>query len=360
MAVHIVPHRPAIQRIPTGRFPHSIGLAHADEIMAVADIAALPEEATAERGSFSSFGVRSVLQVPIRVDGRTIGLVGFNSFERTAEWNDDLIRAARRVGQAIGVALVRQRAAHDIRVAWREAERANRAKDDLLASVSHELRTPLTVVLGTLEELGSGDVDEVMVGELVDMAASQAREMSYIVEDLLVEARAGIGGVSIQIGPVDVRTTAVAVVRELALEMSVVGLEGGGVFAAGDPVRVRQILRNLVMNANRYGGTDRRLVIADRGDMVSFEMRDSGDRLPDAISQRIFEPYQRAHHGEGSPVSIGLGLAVSRQLAGLMGGDVRYDHDGESVFSLVLPKWEESDSIGTDGLEPAPAEGVAQ
>ncbi len=220
-----------------------------------------------------------------------------------------------------------------------EAEAA--AKDQFIASVSHELRTPLTVVLGMLEELGSGTVDESMVTELVGMAASQAREMSYIIEDLLVEARAGIGGVSIQIGPVDVRATAASVVREADAGLALSGLESGRMFAAGDPVRVRQILRNLIMNATRYGGPQRQMVLVDLGDEVGFEVRDSGRPLPDAVAQRIFEPYQRAHHLEGSTTSIGLGLAVSRQLATMMGGDVRYHHDGESVFSLVLPKFDE-------------------
>jgi signal transduction histidine kinase len=115
------------------------------------------------------------------------------------------------------------------------------------------------------------------------------------------------------------------------------------VFASGDPVRVRQILRNLVVNAHRYGGSERRMALTDSNGTVTFEIRDSGGPLPETIAQRIFEPYQRAHHGEGSPASIGLGLAVSRQLAAMMGGDVRYHHDGESVFSLVLPKWEAVD-----------------
>jgi signal transduction histidine kinase len=211
-------------------------------------------------------------------------------------------------------------------------------KNRFIASVSHELRTPLTVVVGLASELGDDDgLSPVDRAELMRLIASQSREMQYIIEDLLVSARADIGAVSVTSEPVDLVEQTYAVVSELGSEPEAVAIEGVVPAAHADPVRVRQIIRNLIVNANRYGGPHRRVVLASREGVVVFEMRDDGAPLPPEDRERIFAPYERAHHRPGVTASVGLGLSVSRQLARLMGGELVYDHDGETVFRLTLP-----------------------
>ena len=104
-----------------------------------------------------------------------------------------------------------------------------------------------------------------------------------------------------------------------------------------DSLRVRQIIRNLAVNAGRYGGDRQRAIIYERGGEAVFEMYDSGAPIPDDARERIFQPYGRAHDSAGTTASVGLGLSVSRQLAGLMGGSLEYLYDGGSVFRLTLP-----------------------
>jgi signal transduction histidine kinase len=211
-------------------------------------------------------------------------------------------------------------------------------KNRFIASVSHELRTPLTVVVGLASELADdGGLAPVDRAELMRLIASQSREMQYIIEDLLVSARADIGAVSVASEPVDLVEQTYAVVSELGTEPEAVAIEGMVPAAHADPVRVRQIIRNLIVNANRYGGPHRRVVLASREGAVVFEMRDDGTPLPAEDRERIFAPYERAHHRPGVTASVGLGLSVSRQLARLMGGELVYDHDGETVFRLTLP-----------------------
>ncbi|MFP4552518.1 MAG: ATP-binding protein [Actinomycetota bacterium] len=207
-----------------------------------------------------------------------------------------------------------------------------RAKDEFIANVSHELRTPLTAVIGLTSELAEfKSLDGEMREEMLQLVAEQASEMSNIVEDLLVAARA-------EVGTVDTEIQEVALVDELRAT-----LDGLGMSAAhpkdvptvmADPRRVRQILRNLLTNAQRYGGPKLRVVSGSSHRMAWLEVRDNGEGIPDEEAERIFEPYVTS----GGKGSVGLGLAVARQLAELMGGSLQYERSaGESVFRLQLP-----------------------
>jgi signal transduction histidine kinase len=103
-----------------------------------------------------------------------------------------------------------------------------------------------------------------------------------------------------------------------------------------DPARVRQILRNLLTNLNRYGGSRRRVIGGASGTRAWVEVRDDGDGVSAMDRERIFQPYSSAHTGITG--SVGLGLSVARQLAELMGGTLTYRRDqDESVFRLELP-----------------------
>jgi signal transduction histidine kinase len=110
-----------------------------------------------------------------------------------------------------------------------------------------------------------------------------------------------------------------------------------GLQAVGDDARVRQILRNLLTNAVRYGGPNVAIEAIPDGDGVAITVTDDGDGVPEEAWERIFEPYQRGHETPGLPGSVGIGLAISRQLASLMGGDLTYRfEDGLSLFRLTL------------------------
>jgi signal transduction histidine kinase len=105
-----------------------------------------------------------------------------------------------------------------------------------------------------------------------------------------------------------------------------------------DPRRLRQVLRNLVSNAHRYGGNQIFVDVASEESFVALQVRDNGSGIPDELQSRVFEPYQTAHERVGVTGSVGLGLTVSRQLARLMGGDLTYHRVEEwSVFRLTLP-----------------------
>ncbi len=219
-----------------------------------------------------------------------------------------------------------------------------RAKDEFIASVSHEIRTPLTAVVGFASEL-QANADRYSAQELVDLlgvVAEQAGSVSHIVEDLLVAARADIGRLVVDPRPIDVRQEVERAIFDCEHERrergAVVKVDGDPAHAIADPGRFRQVVRNLLTNAYRYGGSSVEVRIANGGRMVHVRVVDDGDGVPAGREDLIFEPYQRGHDSTGPTRSIGLGLAVSKKLARLMDGDLVYRYEGgRSVFELAIP-----------------------
>jgi signal transduction histidine kinase len=222
----------------------------------------------------------------------------------------------------------------------RRMEELIETKNKFLATISHEIRTPLTAIVGFSQML---EADEQMSHEdrmlMVSAIVEQAHEVSDLVNDLLIAARAETGEVS-----VEARRTDIADQIEQTIS-------AGGSFTTGvqfdrpresvvaiaDPARVRQILRNLLTNAERYGGPDVSVSISLAGEWVEVDVVDDGPGLPHEEWEAIFQLYHRAHQ-DNRHEAVGIGLAVSRQLAELMGGTLEYfREDDRSVFRLKLP-----------------------
>ncbi len=228
------------------------------------------------------------------------------------------------------------------------------SKDRLIATVSHELRTPLTGVLGFAEILRDSE-DEFSSAErhgILASIADEARDMSNVVEDLLTAARAQMGNLSVRPAPIclgDIAKRVVDHAGDLDMSMNVVGDEGD---AFADEARVRQILRNLVVNAARYGGRRVRIEVASGYPTSRVRVCDDGSGIPESMREQVFEPYESAHHSSTQPGSLGLGLSISRALARMMDGDLTYDYRGGwSLFELTLPR--DASVSGSDELAAA-------
>ncbi len=216
-----------------------------------------------------------------------------------------------------------------------------RSKDEFLAAISHELRTPLTTVYGVAESLQEqyAELSDEDRRDLLHLVAVESRDLAHLIEDLLVASRADIGKVVVRRMPVDLQAEVSVVLEAIELERGVVldatAIEG---WATADPLRFRQILRNLITNAIRYGGEVVRVESKTNLEGAHIYVWDNGSGIPAESREAIFKPYERAHDRAGLPSSVGLGLTISRQLARLMGGDLSYDYQsGWSVFTLRLP-----------------------
>jgi two-component system sensor histidine kinase MtrB len=196
--------------------------------------------------------------------------------------------------------------------------------------------------VGLSEELaGNSDgFSEEDLAEFHQLIAQQSREVAYIVEDLLVAARVEIETVSIDVQPVDLDAEVAATIKGWPSEFGEIAHRPSGAKVEADPTRFRQITRNLLTNAMRYGGDEVVVATHSNGDRGILQVRDNGPGVAPEDLERIFEPYERATDVEVvRPGSVGLGLHVSRQLARLMGGDLTCRReDDETVFELTLPK----------------------
>ena len=220
-----------------------------------------------------------------------------------------------------------------------EKVRAKKARDEFVATISHELRNPMAVLLGLAQEMASRyeSFSEEDRREMADVMARQADDASAIIEDLLVAYREDMSRVTVVAEPFDIAEE-IRRVLEGVDEPVEFEPEEEELRVHADPRRTRQILRNLVSNAVRYGG-DEVKVITRRGGQGSIEIMvcDSGPALDPAEAERIFESYERGS-GLLDARSVGLGLSVARKLAGLMNGDLIYEHDGTySSFIVTLP-----------------------
>jgi signal transduction histidine kinase len=277
-----------------------------------------------------------------------------------------VIIAYWRFSESLEGALAREEAlrrgveAEKLQLETERLEHLVRSKDEFVASVSHELRTPLAAVMGFAEILRddqAGLSDEER-RELSSTIAQEAYDLAGIVEDLLVAARAEIDAIYISQVVVDIGANCAQVVEVLPANDQRrldIAEPPERVKAMADPVRLRQIVRNLITNAIRYGGETVCIEFSSHEGRVALTVRDNGAEIPPAQQERIFHPYFSAHHPGSQPSSVGLGLTVSRQLADMMGGHLHYKHDGQwSIFELDLPAALDVEAVDA-AVEPAVA-----
>ena len=178
---------------------------------------------------------------------------------------------------------------------------------------------------------------------MLSLVAASAQDLSFIVEDLVTAARYESKSLGLSCVPVNIGAQVAQVVAQVhATDAHPIEVNTGSADAMGDPARVRQVLRNLVVNALRYGGERIRITATEDGPIVRVAISDNGDGVPPGDEQRIFDAYQRGQGEPQQPGSMGLGLGISRDLARLMGGDLTYRRrNAETILELTLPAAED-------------------
>ena len=222
-----------------------------------------------------------------------------------------------------------------------ELEALVTSKSELIGAISHELRTPLTAVLGFLEVLIDPDHVCDDDAKLLEVACSQARDLASIVDDLLTAARLDNRELAIRVEDVDLLDAITAASRSIddaAADMEIA--VPSGVVVVADAARTRQVLRNLIGNALRYGRPPFGVGVTLGEGIVEVVVSDHGPEIDEGVSVRMWESFFSGGEGETSrPGSIGLGLAVSRRLVTLMGGSLTYRRrNGRTEFVLALPR----------------------
>jgi two-component system CheB/CheR fusion protein len=209
-------------------------------------------------------------------------------------------------------------------------------RDSFVAHVAHEIKNPLSAIVGMALVLRNETDPTPAQQEMLDLLISGASDIERVVEDLTHMSTGAGAPIWIAAEVLDLEPIARTVIETIEAASGVrIQLEGAA-SCVGDAVRIRQVLRNLLTNAVRYGGPEISVQLRSREDRAQIEVSDNGDGVPDEFSEIIFDNFSSAHNTvEGS---MGVGLAVSRQLTIGMGGSLSYEwKEGRTRFTVDLP-----------------------
>jgi signal transduction histidine kinase/integral membrane sensor domain MASE1 len=301
---------------------------------------------------------------PIAIGAEVVGVIEcFNRFVVAADL--DLLSTMSIVGNQIGQFVARKRgeaAVLDAQgereqllqrelAARREAEAANRAKDEFLATLSHELRTPLNAIVGWTRMLLDHAMDERSTRRALEIIDRNANLQVKLVADILDVSRIITGGLRLDLKPLDLGSVVGAALDAVrpAAEARRIRLRSRIAesipLIEGDPQRVQQIVWNLLANAVKFtpaGGQVSIELYDPGGERVCIRVQDDGDGIDPEFLPHVFERFRQAdgsasrEHG-----GLGLGLAIVRHLVELHGGSVAAQSPGRgkgSTFLVELPK----------------------
>jgi signal transduction histidine kinase len=227
--------------------------------------------------------------------------------------------------------------------------RAERMKDEFVATVSHELRTPLTSIVGYVELLLDpldGELDPAQ-GEYLKVVARNARRLERLVGDLLFLAQVEAGRLELATRPVDLSAlarTAIDGARPMAedkgVQLDLDCARCGEVEA--DPVRIEQLLDNLVSNAVKFTRSGGRVDVSIRpgGDQVVLDVSDTGIGIPEGELGRLFQRFFRASSATSREIQgTGLGLAIAKTIVEAHGGTIGVTSEigAGTTFTVRLP-----------------------
>jgi signal transduction histidine kinase len=241
---------------------------------------------------------------------------------------------------AIALVMARRQRKRDRLAADLQHERAvNKSKDQLIANLSHELRTPLTgIYTSALTMADIGDSEPALTQELTEVIIDQSADLTRMVEDLLVSAQADAGRLRFDLRPTQMAPLIEGMQSEFDRFDRPITYDIVDARPSIDPGRFRQLFRNLVSNAAKYGHDEIAIrSFCDRGRFV-IEVTDDGPGVPEDVVERMFERF--VHRGDQPLIvgSVGLGLAISKVLATGMNGSIWYERrDNTTVFGVDFP-----------------------
>jgi signal transduction histidine kinase/DNA-binding response OmpR family regulator len=296
----------------------------------------------------AALGLAAAVCQPLAVDGRLVGTLTLGTRSARPLAGDELDLLGPTADQ-MAMALDRARLIDELRRRARELAEIDQRKDEFLAMLGHELRNPLAPILNGVEILTRPGAPEEARRRALEAAGRQVRHLVHLVDDLVDVSRIRTGKIELRRERVelarviqDAVTAVDPVLRRQGQELSLEVPDEPLVLDA-DPVRLTQVVGNLLHNAAKYTdpGGHVRLAVRRAGAELVVRVEDDGIGIPAELLPRVFDVFvqgkQPPHRARGG---LGLGLALVKSLVELHGGRVRAESAGAgqgSAFELRLP-----------------------
>jgi PAS domain S-box-containing protein len=234
--------------------------------------------------------------------------------------------------------------------ARKEAETANRIKDEFLATLSHELRTPLNAILGWMQLLRTGKMSEPQTSKALETIERNAKAQNQLIEDLLDVSRIIRGTMKLQFKPVNLSKVIMASLDTVrpAAEAKEIKIQSqfdvNWIEVNGDENRLQQIFWNLLINAVKFTPAKGTIIIRSslEENTVVIEIADTGQGIAPDVLPYIFDRFRQAETKSSTRTKggLGLGLAIARHLLEIHGGEIAAYSDGlglGATFKVQLP-----------------------
>ena len=287
--------------------------------------------------------VDEVLLAPFHVDGEAVGTLWAVAHPGDRQFDSEDARVLTSLSQLAS-------AGYQLYDSLQTAKRASQVKSQFLATMSHELRTPLTGVIGFSNLLETDVVGSTSVPqkEILSRIQASSWHLVGIIDEILTFSRAEAGKLEVHATPTNVVEMTREVIRMVEPQAAERGIRisldewGDRMELSTDRGKLRQIVLNLIGNAVKYTHQGSITVAVDTRDpeWSSISVQDTGPGIPAEMQEIIFEPFTQVDSSHTrSTGGAGLGLAISRRLSRLLGGDVTLESslDAGSTFTLRLP-----------------------
>lgn len=332
-----------------------------NEHIYIESVSDLPDELHFEKEILEPHGIKSLMAMPMFYGPALIGFIGFDSVSEIKQWNDQVILLLKVFANVLAGVIYKKKTEAALQKAKLEADIANKAKSEFLANMSHEIRTPLNGIIGFTDLLIKTPLNKTQQQYAENINIS-GQSLLGIINDILDFSKIEAGKMDLD----TIKTDIIELVEQssdiIKYHVSKKGLElllniqpDLPRFALVDPVRLKQIMVNLLGNAVKFtetGEIELKVTFTKKNDTIGlfcFSVRDTGIGISGELQKKLFRAFSQADTSTTRKYGgTGLGLTISNILAEKMGGRIEINSEpgnGSTFYFTIETEFEAGDKL---------------